>query len=386
MVMPVTKRVRNGQVSWRARWRDDTGAQRSKSFRRKIDAERFMTNLDHGRLNGAYVDPSAGRMTVGEWAERWMRGQVQLKPKTRASYESLLRCWVIPRWGKVQLAKVTFGAVAEWVGTMQLGGLSASRTRQAYHVLTGMLDDAVKDGRLVRNPAAGVDLPRIHAKPRRYLRHDELHELASACGPYRVLVLTLGYCGLRWGEAAALRVHNLDLARGRIEVTQAVVEVNGRIVVGTPKSHQSRWLPVPKLLLEGLDEQVAGKHPDDLVFSSPKGSHLRVQNFRRGYFDRAVDSIGAKGFYPHELRHTAASLAIASGASVKAVQRMLGHASATLTLDRYGHLFPDELDALAASLDDAMRGSGVVPAWSQPVPTLTDEEGSDAKTASDLRK
>jgi integrase len=277
--VPVAKRVRNGQVTWRARWRDDTGAQRSKSFRRKVDAERFMTNLDHGRLNGAYVDPSAGRMTVGEWSERWMSGQVQLKPKTRASYESLLRCWVLPRWEKVQLVKVTFGAVAEWVGSMTLEGLSASRTRQAYHVLTGMLDDAVKDGRLVRNPAAGVDLPRIESRPRRYLRHDQLHALAAACGPYQALVLTLGYCGLRWGEAAALRVHNLDLDRGRIEVSQAVVEVNGRIVVGSPKSHQSRWLPVPSLLLEGLREQVAGKQPEDLVFPSPQGSYLRVQNF-----------------------------------------------------------------------------------------------------------
>jgi integrase len=384
--VPVAKRVRNGQVTWRARWRDDTGAQRSKSFRRKVDAERFMTNLDHGRLNGAYVDPSAGRMTVGEWSERWMRGQVHLKPKTRASYESLLRCWVLPRWEKVPLAKVTFGAVAEWVGTMTLQGLSASRTRQAYHVLTGMLDDAVKDGRLVRNPAAGVDLPRIEARPRRYLRHDQLHALAAACGPYQVLVLTLGYCGLRWGEAAALRVHNVDLDRGRIEVSRAVAEVNGRIVVGSPKSHQSRWLPVPGLLLDGLKEQVAGKDPEDLVFPSPHGSFLRVQNFRRGFFDRAVAGIGMKGFYPHELRHTAASLAIASGASVKAVQRMLGHASATLTLDRYGHLFPDEMDALAASLDNAMRGSGVVPMWSQAESSVSREEESEPKTGSDLRK
>jgi integrase len=338
--MPVAKRVRDGKVSWRARWRDDRGAQHSKSFARKVDAERFMTQLEHAQLNGAYVDPAAGKMTVGEWSAKWLHSQVQLKPKTRSSYESLLRCWVLPRWGPVALNKVTFGGVAEWVGTMHLGGLSASRTRQAYHLMTGMLDDAVKDGRLVRNAAAGVDLPRLETKPRRYLRHGELHALANNCGPYRVLVLTLGYCGLRWGEVAALRVQSVDLRRGRIEVSQAVAEINGRIVLGTPKSHQTRWLPVPKLLLEGLDEQVAGKAPDDLVFPSPQGGYLRVANFRRGYFDRAAKSIGRAGFYPHELRHTAASLAIAAGATVKSVQRMLGHASATLTLDRYGHLFP----------------------------------------------
>ena len=71
---------------------------------------------------------------------------------------------------------------------------------------------------------------------------------------------------------------------------------------------------------------------------------LRVATFRRGYFDRAAKQIGVPGLVPHELRHTAASLAISAGASVKGVQRMRGHASATLTLDRYGHLFPDELD------------------------------------------
>jgi integrase len=376
--MPVAKRVRGDKVSWRARWRDDRGEQHSKSFRRKVDAERFMTQLEHARLNGAYVDRGAGKMTVEEWSAKWIHSQVQLKPKTRASYESLLRCWVLPRWGPVALNKVTFGGVAEWVGTMYLGGLSASRTRQAYHLMTSMLDDAVKDGRLIRNAAAGVDLPRLETKPLRYLRHGELHALANSCGPYRVLVLTLGYCGLRWGEVAALRVHGVDLRRGRIEVSQAVAEINGRIVLGTPKSHQTRWLPVPKLLIEGLEDQVAGKSPDDLVFPSPQGGYLRVGNFRRGYFDRAAKSIGQPGFYPHELRHTAASLAIASGATVKSVQRMLGHACATLTLDRYGHLFADELDDVAARLDDAMRENDVVPMWSRADPTLFDDDGQEA--------
>ena len=332
-----------------------------------------MTELEHARLLGAYVDPGAGRITVGEWSAKWMHSQVQLKPKTRSSYESLLRCWVLPRWGPVSLNKVTFGGVAEWVGSMYLGGLSASRTRQGYHLLTGMLDDAVKDGRLVRNPAAGVDLPRLGTKPRRYLRHQELHALAGHCGPYRVLVLTLGYSGMRWGEVAALRVQSVDLRRGRIEVSEAVAEIHGQIVLGTPKSHQTRWLPVPKLLLEGLEAQVTGRGPDELVFPSPQGGYLRVANFRRGYFDRAATAIGKPGFYPHELRHTAASLAIASGATVKSVQRMLGHASATLTLDRYGHLFADELDDVAARLDDAMRDNDVVPMWSRTDPSLFDD-------------
>jgi integrase len=373
--------LESGKASWRARWRDDRGRQRSKSFRRKVDAERFVTALEHARNSGAYVDPSAGRITVGEWAERWLAAQMHLKPKTQASYKSLLQTCVLPRWGQVQLGRITFGAVAEWVNDMQRDGRSASRVRQAYHLLTGMLHAAVKDGRLPRNPATGVDLPRLTSKKRRYLRHDQLHALATAAGRYRVLVLTLGYCGLRWGEASALRVHNVDLDRGRLNITDAVAEVNGRVVFGTPKSHQARWLPVPAFLLDELREELVGRGPDDLVFPSPQGTVLRVQNFRRGYFDRATKEAGVAGLVPHELRHTAASLAISAGATVKSVQRMLGHASATLTLDRYGHLFPDELDAVAARLDEAARQAGVYRMCTETDPMLFGEEVPDREKA-----
>ena len=318
-----------------------------------------MTSLNHARNSGAYVDPAAGRVTVEEFAERWLAPQSHLKPKTRASYRSLMVTCVLPRWGRVQMGRITFGSVAEWVNDMQHQGRSASRVRQAYHLLTGMLHAAVKDGRLPSNPALGVDLPCLSQRRRRYLRHDQLHALAAGSGRYRVLVLTLGYCGLRWGEATALRLYGVDLERGRLNITDAVSEINGELIFGTPKSHQSRWLPVPAFLLEELRQEIKGRGQDDLVFGSPQGAVMRVANFRRGYFDRAAAAIGLPGLVPHELRHTAASLAIASGATVKSVQRMLGHASATLTLDRYGHLFPDELDAVALRLDEAVRQAGV---------------------------
>jgi len=113
--------------------------------------------------------------------------------------------------------------------------------------------------------------------------------------------------------------------------------------------------------------------PDDLVFGAPRGGVLRSGSFRRGTWNRACVAVGLgelvtaagkpryRGLVPHELRHTAASLAIDSGASVKSVQAMLGHASATLTLDRYGHLFGDELDALAGRLDAAARSAAASP-------------------------
>ena len=198
-------------------------------------------------------------------------GRVNLNPKTLAGYESLLRARILPRWGDVPLSKVSHAKVVAWVAQMRAGGLSASRTRQAYHLLSAMLDDAVSDGRLARNPAAKVDLPRLPTTERRYLTHGQVAELADGCGPYRTLVLTLAYLGLRWGEATASRVRRVDLLRGRVEIVEAVVDVNGAMNFGTPKSHESRFVSIPRFLRDDLAVQVAGKAPDDLVFTSPGG-------------------------------------------------------------------------------------------------------------------
>lgn len=339
---------------WRARYRDAAGKEHAKHFGRKIDGQRWLDDVTASQVAGTYVDPRRSRVTVGEWSQTWLAGRSHLKPKTVESYKSLLRTRVLPTWGGVPLVSVTHGDVVAWIAGMRTEGLSASRTRQAYHVLSAMLDDAVKDARLPRNPAASIALPRrLPTTERRYLTHAELAALADAAGEYRLLVLVLGYCGLRWGEAAALKVRRIDLLRGRLEIVEAVVDVNGTMVFGPPKSHQHRSVPVPRFLRDDLAGQLAAKGPDDLVFTSPRGEVLRVQNFRRRYFDTAAAQVGLDGLVPHELRHTAASLAISAGASVKGVQAMLGHASATLTLDRYGHLFGDELDAVAGRIDAA---------------------------------
>ena len=356
----VSKRTRNGQVSWVARWRAPDGTQAKRVFRRKVDAERFSTGVEHSQLTGSYVDPTAGRTTVRDWSALWTAQRVHLKPKTVASCESLLRSQVLPRWDSVPLSNVTHAAVVAWVSEMRAGGLSASRCRQSYHLLTAMLDDAVKDGKLARNQAAGINLPRLPKTDRRYLTHDQVDDLADACATSRTVVLLLAYTGLRWGEATALRVRHVDLLRRRVDVAEAVVEVNGRMIFGTPESHQTRAVAVPRFRCDNLAAQMAGKTPDDLIFTSTVGTVLRTQSWRRRCFDPAVRSVGLDGLVPHELRHTAASLAIASGANVKAVQAMLCHASATLTLDRYGHLFPDDLDAVADRID-AARSARVPP-------------------------
>lgn len=128
-------------------------------------------------------------------------------------------------------------------------------------------------------------------------------------------------------------------------------------------------MPLPRFLVEPMATQTAGRADDELVFTSPAGEVLRNNNFRRRVFDRAAESVGLADLTPHELRHTAASLAVAEGANVKAVQRVLGHASAAMTLDVYADLFEDDLDQVAGRLDqaaaraaaDSVRADGVGP-------------------------
>jgi integrase len=164
-------------------------------------------------------------------------------------------------------------------------------------------------------------------------------------------VLVLAFCGLRWGEAAGLKVGRLDLLRRRLTVAETLTEVGGRLGWGAPKNHQTRSVPLPGFLADLVAEVVAGKAPSELVFTTWRGRPLRNLNFRRDVFDPAATDAGLAGLTPHELRHTAASLAVAAGANVKAVQRMLGHASAAMTLDVYAGLFDDDLDGVAQRLD-----------------------------------
>ena len=216
-------------------------------------------------------------------------------------------------------------------------------------MLRGVLDYAVKRRHIAVNPALGVDLPRKVTLERRYLTHRQVEDLAAQMGEWRLLTQTLAYTGLRWGEAVALRVRRVDLDRGRIEVAESVTRVGKELVVGPPKSHAHRSVPVPAFLVEELRPVLEELDGDDLVFESPIGGYLTSWTYR-SKFDVARPY---EEMTPHDLRHTAASLAIQSGANIKAVQRMLGHATATLTLDRYGHLFDDDLDHLAANLAEA---------------------------------
>jgi len=348
---------RKGRASpWRARYRAPDGGEISRSFIRKIDAERWLQD-ELSKLNrGLWIDPSAGQVTFAEWVETWLPG-LDVKPKTRAGYESLLRSRIPPVFGAVELRRIAPADVREWVAAMAEEGLSASRIRQARQLLGAALGTAVTDGILGRNPAAGVKVPTDRPRQQRFLDAHQVADLAQSAErrePGAGLVIdVLAWVGLRWGELAALRVSNVDPLRRRITVSEAATEIGGELVFGTPKSHRTRIVVMPSWLSETIGERLSGLGAGDFVCTATRGGPLRASNFRRNVWVPAVAAAGIDpGLRMHDLRHTAASLMISSGASIKAVQRQLGHASAAMTLDLYGHLYDDDLEALADALDE----------------------------------
>jgi integrase len=361
-VASIERRERGGKITWRARYRDPSGRQCNKSFARKADARAYLATVESRKLEGSYVDPNRSNVTVADFARQYMAGKINLKPTTRAAYESIISVHIVPRWGNVQLGRVTHGDIQAWLGELVGAGMSPGLVRKVSVVLSGMLGLAVKDRRIPTNPALGVDLPRVVARRRQYLTTEQVEMLANAAGAhdrqYRLAVLTLAYCGLRWGELAALRVCRVDLMRRRLNVAESMTEVDGKLYFGTPKTHEARSVPLPAFLADELAIYLAGRSATDFVFTSAKGYPLRNRGARKAWFDAAAESAGLAGLTPHELRHTAASLAVSADANVKALQRMLGHASAVMTLDVYSDLFDDDLDGVANRLD-ALRSAVV---------------------------
>jgi integrase len=360
----VEKRVQAGRVTYRARYRDPSGRERKRSFARMTDARRFLVGVEDSKLRGAYVPPEAGRDVFAEWAERWFRTTADLKPGTRRTYRQLLDNQVLPHFGSSTLAGVDRLAVREWVAALVEGGLSPSRIRNAHQVLAQVFTAAVEGGRLARNPATGVRLPKRVDREMLFLDAAQVEVLADAIGPHhRVLVYFLAYTGLRFGEAVALRVHQLDLLRGSCDVVESATEVGSALVWGLTKTDERRTVRLPRFLVELLAAHLADqpRDLDALVFTAPMGGPLRERKFLHGQLKPAALRAGLpETLRAHDLRHTAASLLIRQGASVKAVQKTLGHKSAVVTLDRYGHLWPDELEDLAERLDWA-RAAAVAP-------------------------
>ena len=322
-------------------------------------------------MRGEYVAPSSARVTVGELGPAWLdRQRGYLKPSGFRMMEVDWRIRVLPRWGNTALGDIRPTAVQQWVSDLSHGvddvkPVGASVVIRTHRVLSSILGDAVSDHLLARNPATGIKLPRNTRKRHVYMTHQQVGALAAASCEFEPLVLMLAYTGLRWGEAIGLRLHDLDMLRRRATISENAVQVGSDVIVGTPKAHKRRTVPLPEFLLPYLAAQCEGKGRDDLVFPGDRGGHLKRPHAGSGWFDKAVVGAGVPRITPHDLRHSAASLAVSAGANVKAVQKMLGHASAAMTLDIYADLFDDDLEAVATALHDARARESVGKLWAR---------------------
>lgn len=367
---------------YRGRWRDVTGAQHEKrGFLTKREAKLHVATVEVSIFRGTYSSPSEARITVGELAVGWLANKEEaLKPSSFAPLRTAWRVYVAPRWATTPIGAIRPSAVEQWIRELGRGEAVTARIRPSHAgkprshsvvfrgvgILAGILDVAVRDGRITSNPARGAtNLPRNEWKQRRrYLTNDEVFRFARSA-PDRMrsaLILTLAYTGIRWGEAVALTVNDVDLARRRLDIYRTATEVEGVIHVGAPKSWQARSVPFPAFLNSHLAALSANKNPAELIFAAAGSEFLSRPATAKGgqsWWLTALRNAELEHFTPHALKHTAASLAVSAGANVKALQRMLGHKSAAMTLDTYADLFEDDLTAVADRLNERVLTEGL---------------------------
>lgn len=332
-------------LRWRARWRDTDGRQRAKSFRTRDAAEAHLAGLD-------LRQPANSGRTVGEWLTVWWSTKQRLGPMTVADYESIYATHVQPRWGQVPLEDVRHSDVLAWASGLVL---SPSRANRAVMVLSQALELAVRDGVLPANPAAKVRVKPGQKRLARPLDQEQRAALLDAAGRHRPLVHLAMTTGLRWGELAGLKVGAVDLRGRRVTVHRTLSTLGGALVAQErTKGGKVRRVALTRAVVEDLRPLTVGRGQDELLFVTSRGNGWRHSSWEREWEAIKARAGVPTGFWFHDLRHTAASLAIRTGADVKQVQAMLGHASAAMTLDVYGHMFGDTGKDLADRIGEAL--------------------------------
>lgn len=331
---------KRGAGRWRARYRDPNGRERSRTFARRIDSERWLTSIEHAKLSGGYVDPANGRVPFGAWADLWLDTPGK-RPSALARDESIVNVHLIPTLGNRPLATITpadvQGLVTAWTAK------SAPRTvRRQYGVLRAILNAAVAHELIARSPCRGIRLPAVTQTVRHVVTADELAALAEAMGDYGPMAYLAAVLGLRWGECAGLRVGRLDFLRSTLEVAEQLTRgPGGRMVMGPPKSQAARrTMAVPEPLMVLLAEhlarrQLTGADTDALVFAAPNGGWLDYNHFRARIWDPATVTANLDGLEFHDLRRANATGMVLEHVDLKTAQTRLGHSDPRLTLAVY---------------------------------------------------
>lgn len=323
----------------------------SRTFRRLVDARGWEREQHDALAAGEWVKPDAKQVSLDEWLDVWS-GTRRSKVQSQKREDQLIRVHISPAFGRRPISGVAPSEISVWAMGVA-SSMSPSTARQALGVLRRAYDLAVRDGVVRRNPATGVKLPRSRPNEPKPLTHSQVWRLVSELPSEqdRALVLVLAYCGLRWGEAIAVTPERLR--PDGIRVVQSI-PANSSGQPEAVKTWANRTVPIPATIREQLETVARTRLPGQLVFHNSGGKALWYRNWRSRVFDPAAKSCGLD-ITVHNLRDTAASLAIAAGASVVAVAHLLGHENGATTLRHYAGLFPNDLDKVATALDRHAR-------------------------------
>jgi len=330
-------------------------------------ANKWMARAELASEDGRPIDSESARVMFSEFVVEWKKGKLDISGKTLGTYNSQLKLHLLPAFGERKLTSITTSDIKKWVSGLADEGVGPTTIRQSYRLLHQILQSALEDELLGRNPAVGVKLPKITPKEKEGLTSQELFALADACAPHRSLVIFLGTCGLRVNEALALRVEDFDLEAKTVKVAHSwtsdefgkkLRDANGEFIPGTTKTGEARNVPLDQKTIELIKPLLEGKSGRDWVFTGTNGQALDYGFFRRKYFKPATEKLGMKNVVIHSLRHTTGSLLASLGAPIPEVSKVLGHSSAKMTLDVYGHAYPAQTAAWMDKLGEHIHSGG----------------------------
>ena len=343
---------------WKARAFFD-GREYSKTFSTQEEAIRWKNEQKRALERGEWIDPSLSSISFSEWTKMWLQAKTNISPSTRRGYIARINAHLLPAFGQSKLTAITNNQIGKWVAVSVENGVGATVIKQAIGLMKQIYQSAVLDGRLSRNPAIGVPLPRAKAKEKQPLTINQLKALAKECGDYELLVLFAGTTGLRWGELAALQCKDISVLNRTVNVSKAYSNgLTSEKILGPTKTHQIRTVPFTKELIPALQELIQSRPADSHLFQMPFDGVLDYNNFMSRIFRPAVKKVGYVGVGFHHIRHTTASLLISQGTPITTVAGILGHSSTQMTLNVYGHLYEDESVKYVDRLGDSIFNTG----------------------------
>lgn len=340
--------------TWRAKVRDRTGRQVTKTFKLRADALAWERSQILARDVGGDL---VSRKHLQVWVGEWLDFSRNLAPSTVKTYRRDLDRYVLPVLGDYRIDLITTEDIDELLADLLARGYAPSSVHRVYRTLRRLLQVAVDRQKIPANPADQVQPPRIPQREMRFLTVDELELFADTITDrYRSWVLLAGYGGLRWGELLGLRPEDINGTQVNVQY-QRVPGPDGHTLEPLKTKASRRTVTVPGSVAEELGYHL-DKYATDFVFVNQNGGPISHASFTGNVFKPAlVKARLDRQLRIHDLRHTAVAIAIAAGAHPKAIQRRMGHASISVTLDTYGHMMPEMDAGLAGDIDALRRGT-----------------------------